>query len=43
MCVEVKFVHMVAIIAKVDQCKQGGQIFVSKMFSTFRLLGNLPI
>ena len=43
MCVEVKFVHLVAIFAKVYQCKQGGQIFVPKTFPTFRLLRNLAI
>ena len=35
--------HLVAIFAKVYQCKQGGKIFESKMFPTFRLICNLAI
>ena len=43
MRVEVKFVHLVAIFAKVYQREQGGQIFMPEMFPTFRLLRNLAI
>ena len=32
MRVEVKFVHLVAIFAKVYQCEQGGRIFAAKRF-----------